>query len=125
MNSKVPARLGRLLGEYERLTRDEGVALRSRDFSRLAEIHAFKPALLSAIVDEGTSLGLDRRVLWFDDCLLALAALERDNINLAARGLMQLNIQRETLESARKRLRGLGHAYRRVATPTSRLFAHS
>ena len=125
MKSKVPPRLGRLLGEYERLTRDEGVALRSRDFTRLAEIHAFKPALLGAIVDEGASLGLDRRVLWFDDCLLALAALERDNVNLAARGLMQLNIQRETLESARKRLRGLGHAYRRVTPPSSRLFARS
>jgi hypothetical protein len=125
MKPKAPPRLHRLLGEYERLTRDEGVALRLRDFSRLAEIHAFKPALLVAIIEEGTAQGLDRRVLWFDDCLLALTALERDNVNLAARGLRQLNIQRENLESARKRLRGLGHAYRRLGPPAPRLFARS
>lgn len=125
MKSKVPPRLGRLLGEYERLTRDEGAALRMRDFSMLAEIHAFKPALLLAIVEEGGSLGLDRRILWFDECLLALAALERENIKAAAQGLMQLNLQRENLESARKRLRGLGNAYRRIGSPSSRLFARS
>ncbi|MGB8169418.1 MAG: hypothetical protein WCF18_18105 [Chthoniobacteraceae bacterium] len=91
----------------------------------LAEIHAFKPALLLAIVEEGGSLGLDRRILWFDECLLALAALERENIKAAAQGLMQLNLQRENLESARKRLRGLGNAYRRIGSPSSRLFARS
>lgn len=125
MKSKIPPRLGRLLGEYERLTRDEGAALRIRDFSRLAEIHAFKPSLLIAIIEEGTSLGLDRRILWFDECLLSLAAMERDNVNLAAHGLRQLSLQRESLESARKRLRGLGNAYRGTGVPASRLFARS
>lgn len=125
MKSRVPPRLGRLLGEYERLTRDEGVALRTSDFCRLAEIHSFKPALLRTIVEEGTSLGLDRRVQWFHDCLLGLETLERDNVNAAARGVMQLTLQRDHLESARKRLRGLGHAYRSVGTSSSRLFARS
>ena len=125
MKPKVPPRLDRLLGEYERLTRDEGAALRTRDFTRLAEIHAFKPALLSAIVEEGTSLGLDRRVLWFDDCLLAIAAIERENVNVTARGLIQLTVQRENLVSARKRLRCLGHAYRRYGVSSSQWFARS
>ncbi len=125
MKSKAPPRLGRLLGEYERLTRDEGVALGTCDFSRLAEIHSFKPALLKTIVEEGTSLGLDRRIQWFHDRLLGLEALERDNVNAAARGIMQLHIQRGNLESARKRLRGLGQAYRFVGTSSSRLFARS
>jgi hypothetical protein len=125
MNSKVPPRLSRLLGEYERLTRDEAVALRTRDFIRLAEVHAFKPLLLEAIIGEGTSLGLDRRVIWFNDCLLALTALEKENLSAAARGLMQLSVQRTKLESARKRLRGLGHAYRGLAAPTFRLLARS
>jgi hypothetical protein len=125
MKAKVPARLTRLLGEYERLTRDEGVALRVPDFSRLAEIHAFKPALLAAIVEDGTALGLDRRVLWFNDCLTALAALETENLNIATRRLTQLRIQRESLEAARKRLRGLGHAYRRFGSSSSRLFSRS
>lgn len=121
----VPPRLGRLLGEYERLTRDEGAALRARDFVALAKIHAFKPALLVAIEEEGTTLGLDRRVVWFNDCLVALAALETENVSFAARALRQLSLQRENLEGARKRLRGLGHAYRRAGVYTSRLFAHS
>jgi hypothetical protein len=125
MKLKLPPRLSRLLGEYERLTRDESAALRSRDFARLGEIHAFKPELLTAIVEEGSSLGLDRHVMWFDDCLLALAALERDNVNFAARGLMELNAQLDSLEAARKRLRSLGHAYRRTGAPSSRLFARS
>ncbi len=125
MNPGVPPRLARLLGEYERLTRDEGAALRTQDFSTLAEIQAFKPALLAQIVEEGTSLGLDRRVAWFNDCLLALADLERDNVAVAARMLRQLTLQRENLQGARKRLRGLGHAYRGIGVRSSRLFARS
>ena len=125
MKPKAPPRLNRLLGEYERLTRDEGAAVRARDFFQLAEIHAFKPLLLAAIVEEGTSLGLDRRLGWFNDTLLALAALERENLQVAACGLTQLALQREQLESARKRLRGLGQAYRRYGVSSSRLFARS
>lgn len=125
MNPRVPPRLSRLLGEYERLTRDEGAALRTEDFSTLAEIQAFKPALLVKIVEEGTQLGLDRRVVWFDDCLRALAVLEGDNVKVAGRMLRQLTAQRENLEGARQRLRGLGHAYRRVGVHSSRLFARS
>jgi hypothetical protein len=121
----VPPRLGRLLGEYERLTRDEGAALRARDFAALAEIRAFKPSLLVAIEQEGASLGLDRRVLWFNDRLVALAALESENVDFATRVLLQLTGQRENLASARKRLRGLGHAYRRTGVYSSRLFARS
>jgi hypothetical protein len=125
MKSKVPQRLGRLLGEYERLTRNEGAALRTEDFTTLAEIQSFKPALLVQIVEEGTSLGLTRRVVWFNECLVALAELERENVNTAAQVLRQLALQRENLDGARKRLRGLGHAYRRVGVHSSRLFARS
>jgi hypothetical protein len=125
MKPKIPPKLGRLLGDYERLTRDEGAALRSEDFARLAEIHAFKPTLLLAIIEEGESLGLDRRVLWFDDCLVALAALERDNLEYAARGVVQLTAQQACLEAARMRLRSLGHAYRRTENLNSRIFNRS
>jgi hypothetical protein len=125
MKSKAPPRLGRLLGEYERLTRDEAVALKGRDFAALAAIHSFKPELLEEIIREGAAQGLDRRVLWFNERLLTLAALERDNVNFAARVLVQLSQQRENLEAARKRLRGLGHAYRGVGVSSSRLFAMS
>ena len=125
MNSRVPPTLRRLLGEYERLTRDEGAAIRTQDFSTLAEIQSFKPALFLRIVEEGTLLGLDRRVLWFDECLRALAELEHGNVSVAAQSLRQLTLQRESLESARKRLRGLGHAYRRTGGNGPRLFARS
>jgi hypothetical protein len=125
MKPRLSPRLKRLLGEYERLTRDEGAALRARDFTALAETHAFKPGLLYAIVEEGIALGLDRQVVWFNDCLIALAALESDNLNLATRVLSQLTVQRENLEAARKRLRGLGSAYRTYAGHGSRLFARS
>lgn len=125
MKPRVPPRLARLLGEYERLTSDEGAALRGRDFAALAQIHAFKPALLIEIVQEGASLGLDRRVGWFDDWLVGLAARERENVDFASQALLQLGLQRENLESARKRLRGLGHTYARVGVHTSRLFARS
>lgn len=125
MKARVPPRLGRLLGEYEKLTRDEAAALRTQDFSALDRIHSFKPALLVEIMAEGTALGLDRRVLWFDEWLTMLGGLERENVEFAARVLRQLTAQRETLESARKRLRGLGHAYTRTDVDSSRLFARS
>ena len=116
--------MGRLLGEYERMTRDEGAALRARDFSALSEIHAFKMVLLRDVIREGAVLGLDRHVGWFEDCLAALAALERENINLTARALQQLTTQRSNLDAARTRLRGLGQAYRNVSyRSSSRLFA--
>lgn len=125
MKSRVPPKLGRLLGEYDRLTRNEGAAIRTEDFSTLAEIQEFKPALLARIVEEGTQLGLDRRVLWFHENLLALEALERENLNLAGRILKRLTVERENLEGARKRLRGLGQAYRRIGVHSSQLFARS
>jgi hypothetical protein len=125
MNPRVPPRLGRLLGEYERLTLDEGAALRAQDFSALAEVYAFKASLLIQITQEGAELGLDRRVLWFDDRLLALAAMERDNVNFAEHILVQLEVQRESLSAARKRLRGFGNAYRSTGSSSSRLFALS
>lgn len=125
MSSKAPPKLGRLLGEYERLTRDEAAALRARDFTALAAIHSFKPQLLDDLIREGAAQGVDRRVLWFNDRLLALTAMERENVNFAARVLVQLSLQRDNLDSARKRLRGLGNAYRSVGVPSSRLFAMS
>lgn len=123
MKAGVPPRLGRLLGEYERLTRDEGAALRGHDFPALAAVAAFKPALLVEIVGEANAHGLDRRIVWFNDCLGALAALERDNVTLASRILKQLSSQRDNVEVARKRLRGLGNAYRPMMTRSSKLFA--
>jgi len=125
MNAHVPPRLGRLLGDYERLTRNEGAALRAQDFSALAELFALKTALLAQIIKEGEDLGLDRRVVWFNDCLVALAAMARDNVNLAARSVVQLTAQRISLSAARHRLRDLGHAYGNVNSGVSRLFALS
>jgi hypothetical protein len=117
--------LGRLLGDYERLTRNEGAALRAQDFPALAEIFSLKQALLLQITTEGSALGLDCRVRWFDDCLAALAGMERDNVSFAARVLVQMKVQRESLAAARKRLRGLGRAYRQAGSDGSRLFARS
>ncbi len=125
MKTAVPPRLERLLGEYERITRNEGAALRAQDFPTLAESIALKAALLAQITKEGASLGLDRRVLWFDDYLVALAAMERENLSCAARVLVQLNLQRESLLTARHRLCGLGQTYRKVGAGNSRLFAFS
>jgi|GEM_PF-5780120 len=125
MKSSVPPRLGRLLGEYERLTRNEGAALRAQDFPALTEMFALKAALLTQITSEGAGLGLDRRVHWLNDCLVALADMERDNVSCAARALVQLKVQRESLAAARQRLRGLGHAYSHPAAGITRLFALS
>jgi len=125
MKPKVPPKLGRLLGEYERLTTDEAAAVRARDFPALAEIHAFKPQLLAEIVAEAGREHIDRKVAWFNERLDRLAELERENVNFAARVLAQLRVQRENLDQARKRLRGLGNAYRRSGSSSSRLFAMS
>lgn len=118
-------RLSRLLGDYERLTLNEGAALRARDFVAWAAMRELKPELLLAIEKEGRLLGADRRVVWFRDRLNALAELETDNIKYAGRAMIQIKARRDSLEVARKRLRGLGNAYRRLGANTSHFFVRS
>ena len=125
MNPAVPARLGRLLRDYERLTGDEGAALRARDFSTLAGLHHLKTALLAEIASEGETLKLDRRVLWLERWLVALTSLEQDNVGCAARLLGQLAAQRENLAAARQRVRSFGHTYGRFGAGSALLCALS
>jgi hypothetical protein len=101
----------RLLGDYERLTRDESAALRDRDFALLAEIQERKPLLFASLQELAASAGLDRRHLALNDRLESLRALEESNAALLASQLASSRAEHRAIEGLRHRVRGLGQAY--------------
>ena len=101
----------RLLGEYERISRDETTAIRGEDFETAANIQALKAVLFVTLEDTGRDLGIDRRQASFHERLEKIASGERAN-QVFVKQLLARNIaERRSLDTARSRLRGLLHSY--------------
>lgn len=109
MNS--PQTFWRLLRDYERLTRDETTALSNRDFTAVASVESLKPVLFAALREIGAALGFDRRDPGLRARLELLATHERANLALIGKLLAQATSERQTLNAASLRLRGLEHSY--------------
>ena len=100
-------RFWRLLGDYERLTRDECAALGGLDFAALQSIQPRKPLIVEALRALARELRLDRHAAALRGRIDALLAAERANLSRAARLLAELADERRQLDAARSRLRGL------------------
>ncbi len=111
MNTEAERRFWRLLTDYERLAKDESVAIHARDFEALESIQTRKPALLDALcalagnggpdrAHPALSARLDALTALGDACSEALATMQRD-----------ARTERRNLDAARQRLRGLNTTY--------------
>jgi len=112
----------RLLAEYERISRDETVAIRSEDFETAATIQALKALLFLTLESSGRDLGIDRRQASFHARLEKIADAERANQTFVKQLLAQNAAERRTLDTARSRLRGLLHSYVSLQVPSGGSF---
>lgn len=111
MSKILERRFWRLLRDYERLTQDESVAIRARDFDAVENIHARKPAVLAALCTIGAQAGFDRRTADLGARIERLTAAETANAEIMATMLGEARLERQNLEAARLRLRSLNTLY--------------
>lgn len=111
MSRNLERRFWRLLSAYERLTQDEAVALRERDFDALGSIHARKPAVLEEMCAVAARTGLDRRTAELGLRIEKLTVAETANAETLETMLGAARIERQSLDVARQRLRSLSTLY--------------
>jgi DNA repair ATPase RecN len=102
----------RLLGDYERLTKNESAALLAGAFDDLAVIQDLKDPVLETMRTFAQAAGLDRRNSELARRVDQLLVHAERNKRLIETMLTRAHVERQNLDSARQRLRGLGTAYR-------------
>jgi len=102
----------RLLGDYERLTKNESAALLAGAFDDLAVIQDLKDPVLESLRVFATSAGLDRTHPELAGRVDQLLRHAERNRKLIETMLSRAHVERQNLDAARQRLRGLGTAYR-------------
>ena len=98
----------RLLGDYERLTSDEAVALREENFSAIADVQSCKAEVSDAMIQLAGEAGINMTGWRFQ----ALIAAETQNLATAKGQLSRMRCERQNIKVAIKRLRELGGAYK-------------
>ena len=102
----------RLLADYERLTVDESAALGAGDFDGLAALQDLKDPVLESLRTLAKTAGLDRtnpQLAGRVDQVLVNAARNKKLIDTM---LTRAHAERQNLDAARQRLRGLGTVLR-------------
>ena len=111
MSTDCERRFWRLLTDYERLAQDESVAIHARDFDAVESIQPRKPPLLEALCSLAREAGLNRQNTTLSTHLDALTALETASSAALAAMLSEARTERQNLDAARQRLRGLNTSY--------------
>ncbi|KAB2648379.1 MAG: hypothetical protein DVB27_01030 [Verrucomicrobia bacterium] len=111
MSKTMEQRFWRGLAAYERLTDDESVAIRARDFDAVEDIHSRKPALLDELCVLAAGAGLSRRTPALSCRIERLTTTETANAEAVATMLGAARRERQNLELARQRLRSLSTLY--------------
>lgn len=111
MSQAQELRFWRGLVAYERLTDDEAVAIRARDFDAVESIHARKPVLLDELCVLASAAGLSRQTPALSTRIERLTAAENANAEAVATMLGQARLERQSLDLARQRLRSLSTLY--------------
>jgi hypothetical protein len=105
----------RLLSDYERLTQNEAAALGTEDFEEVASIHMRKDSLLERMQSLASEAGLNRENEELGRRVEALLAKQARNKALIDEMLVRADAERQNIEGARHRLRGLGTHYKPAA----------
>ena len=111
MSTELERRFWRLLTDCERLTQDESVAIYARDFDAVDSLQSRKAALLEELCGLAAKTGLNRQNATLSTRLDALAALGSSSGKALAAMLDETRTERQNLDSARQRLRGLNTSY--------------
>ena len=111
MSEELEQRFWRGLAAYERLTDDEAVAIRARDFDSLEDLQSRKPGLLDELCVLAAGAGLSRRTPALSGRIERLTATETTNAEAVATMLGEARRERRSLELARQRLRSLSTLY--------------
>ena len=111
MSKALEQRFWRGLAAYERLTDDESVAIRARDFDAVADLQSRKPALLDELGVLAAGAGLSRRTPALSSRIERLTATETANAEAVATMLGEARRERQSLDLARQRLRRLHTLY--------------
>jgi DNA repair ATPase RecN len=109
----------RLLGDYERLTKNESAALLAGAFDDLAAIQDLKEPVLETMRTFAQAAGLDRRNSELARRVDQLLIHAERNKKLIETMLKRARVEGQNLDSARQRLRGLGTAYRPEESPAA------
>jgi DNA repair ATPase RecN len=109
----------RLLADYERLTKDESAALGAGDFETLASIQGLKDPVLETMRTLAKTAGLDRTNPQLAARVDQVLVNAERNKKLIETMLSRAHTERQNLDAARQRLRGLGSAYRPPPTHTA------
>jgi len=109
----------RLLGDYERLATDEGVALREINLAALARLREQKTVVAGAVLElaaqEGLSIPSDR----FEN----LIARQNENFAIVREQLARMNCEQQDLATASQRLSRVGRAYKQESGKASATLA--
>jgi hypothetical protein len=114
----------RLLGDYERLTRDESAALRDQDFALLEEIEDRKPLLLTQLQELAARAGLDRGYAPLNERLETLRTQGEANSALLAKRIAESRAEHRAMDGLRSRMKGMGQAYGSARPPRTAFSAH-
>jgi hypothetical protein len=98
----------RLLGDYERLATDEGVALREVNLAALARLREKKTVVAEAVLGFAAQGGLSIPTVRFQN----LIAKQNENLAIAQAQLARMNCEQQNLASASQRLSHIGRAYK-------------
>ncbi len=107
----------RLLTDYERLTQNEAASLGAGDFEEIAAIQARKDFLLEKLQSLALEAGLDRGNQELSRRVDVVLANQTRNKKLIDAMLKRARAERQNLEAARQRLRGLGTHYKPAGIP--------
>jgi hypothetical protein len=98
----------RLLGDYERLATDEGVALREVNLAALARLADQKTVVAEAVLELAAEGGLSIPTDRFQN----LIAKQNENLAITQEQLARMNCEQQNLATASQRLNHVGRAYK-------------
>jgi hypothetical protein len=117
MNSEK--KFWRLVGDYERLTSDETVALREVNLAALARLQEQKSVVSDAVLELAAQGGMPLPPDRFE----RLMARQKANLAITQEQLARLSCERQNLTTAGQRLSHVGRAYKHDSGSASALLA--
>ncbi len=116
---KTEKKFWRLLGDYERLSSNEAVALREVNLTALAELQRQKAVVCETVL----ALAGQGRIHLPADRFQRLIASQEKNLAITREQLARLSCERQNLFASGQRLSHVGRAYKRESGDPSAILA--